>query len=78
MSFDDASEVQGERRIELARVMLSRSLHSLLQLVCVGKGKAIMLNDLYKNPYVPIIVQPLAAIVQLFVQVLGFLPYSKH
>jgi hypothetical protein len=42
------------------------------------KGKAIMLNDLYKNPYVPIIVQPLAVIVQLFVQVLGFSPYSKH
>ena len=37
-----------------------------------------MLNDLYKKPYVPIIVQPLAVIVQLSVQVLGFSPYSKR
>jgi hypothetical protein len=37
-----------------------------------------MLNDLYKNPDVPFIVQPLAVIVQLFVQVLGFSPYSKR
>ena len=35
---DSTSEVQGERRAELARAMLSRSLHSPLQLVCVGKG----------------------------------------
>ena len=35
---DSASEVQGERRAELVRALLSRSLHSPLQLVCIGKG----------------------------------------
>ena len=36
---DGASEVQGECRAELARAMLSRSLHSPSQLlVCDGKG----------------------------------------
>ena len=34
---DNASEVQGERRAELVRALLSRSLHSPLQLVCIGK-----------------------------------------
>ena len=38
--IDDASEVQGERRAELVRALLSRSLHSPLQLVCDGKGTA--------------------------------------
>jgi hypothetical protein len=33
--------VQGERRVELVRALLSRSLHSPLQLVCDGKGKTI-------------------------------------
>jgi hypothetical protein len=37
---DGAIEVQGECRAELARAMLSRSLQSLLQLVCDGKGTA--------------------------------------
>jgi len=32
-----ANKVQGERRAELARAMLSRSLYSLLQLVCESK-----------------------------------------
>jgi len=37
--FDTAREVQGECRAELARALLSRSLHSPLQLlVCNGKG----------------------------------------
>ena len=37
--FDNASEVQGECRAELARAMLSRSLHSYSQLlVCEYKG----------------------------------------
>ena len=40
--IDDASEVQGERRAELVRALLSRSLHSPLQLVCDGKGTAIL------------------------------------
>ena len=35
-----ASEVQGERRAELARALLSRSLHSPSQLVCGGKSMA--------------------------------------
>ena len=34
-----ASEVQGERRAELARALMSRSLHSPSQLVCGGKGR---------------------------------------
>ena len=33
-----ASKVQGECRAELARAMLSRSLYSPMQLVCIGKG----------------------------------------
>ena len=36
---DGTSEVQGERKAELDRALLSRSLHSPLQLVCDGKGK---------------------------------------
>ena len=32
------SKVQGECRAELARAMLSRSLYSPMQLVCIGKG----------------------------------------
>jgi len=43
MSFvliDIASEAQGERRAELVRALLSRSLHSPLQLVCDGKDTA--------------------------------------
>ena len=36
-SFDDTSEVQGERRVELVRTLLSRSLHSPLHLKCNGK-----------------------------------------
>ena len=40
--IDIASEVQGERRGELVRALLSRSLHSPLQLVCDGKGTAIL------------------------------------
>jgi hypothetical protein len=43
----DASEVQGERRGELVRALLSRSLHSPLQLVCDGKGTA---NKTQKPP----------------------------
>jgi len=35
--IDIASEAQGERRAELVRALLSRSLHSPLQLVCDGK-----------------------------------------
>ncbi len=42
-----ASEVQGERRAELARALLSRSLHSPSQLVCGGKGTA---NKTQKPP----------------------------
>ena len=37
--FDNANEVQGERRAKLVCAMLSRSLHSLLQLVCESKIK---------------------------------------
>ena len=36
-TFRTANKVQGERRAELARAMLSRSLYSLLQLVCESK-----------------------------------------
>ena len=36
--IDITSEVQGERRAELARAMLSRSLHSPSQPACDGKG----------------------------------------
>ena len=36
--IDSASKVQGECRIELVRILLSRSLYSPLQLVCDGKG----------------------------------------
>jgi hypothetical protein len=32
------SEVQGERRAELAQALLSRSLHSPMHLKCIGKG----------------------------------------
>ena len=46
-SLTFASEVQGERRAELARAMLSRSLHSPLQLVCNGKGTTL------RNPFCP-------------------------
>ena len=38
--INDAREVQGECKTELVRALLSRSLHSPLQLVCDGKGTA--------------------------------------
>ena len=42
--IDNASEVQGECRAELARAMLSRSLHSYSKrLVCEYKGTKIIL-----------------------------------
>ena len=44
--FTLASEVQGERRAELARAMLSRSLHSPSQPACDGKGTTFQNVDL--------------------------------
>jgi len=37
--------VQGERRVELVRALLSRSLHSPLHLKCNGKGTT------FSNPF---------------------------
>ena len=48
--IDITSVVQGERRAELARAMLSRSLYSLLQLVCESKDTSNP-ADSQKSPY---------------------------
>ena len=42
------------------------------------KGRNMFSADYYDFSHVPFIVQPLAVIVQLSVQVLCFSPYSKH
>ena len=42
------------------------------------KGRNMFSADYYEFSHVPFIVQPLAVIVQLSVQVLRFSPYSKH
>jgi hypothetical protein len=49
LCLDIASEVQGERRVEHVRTLLSRSLHSPLQLKCNGKVTT-MGNRFYDFP----------------------------
>ena len=43
------SEVQGERRVELVRTLLSRSLHSPLHLKCNGKDVNTKISNMEKT-----------------------------
>ena len=50
-NFHTAREVQGECRVELARAMLSRSLHSPMHLKCIGKGTTFCSRFQENQPY---------------------------
>ena len=59
--FNNASEVQGERRVEPVRTLLSRSLQSPLHLKCDGKVTTLGKFTVLLCPSLTIFSQPFSA-----------------